>query len=294
MTDRPGPSVCQLLADLHAYRVQTMAPADLQVNIDQRQLLEDTADRAAFVKAGDVVEPFARPEVHGETMATETAAGRGAGGPAALPLRGLPGLQHRAALLPDRALPRARRAGGHAGRTQPPGAASGWPGSRTGSDSASRWYRTPGTGWPAASASVHRQPGIPGSRAGPRQRPWVRFWAPAGGSCPCPPSSWSARTGWSGSRTSTPTGWCGPRRKPSSRPCARWSPYRPDRRARSPCRPDPRTCRAGPTPGRSLVPAGFIGITGRKGGPRARAAAPRVPHPSARGGRAPPALPRLR
>jgi peroxiredoxin len=68
MTERPGPSVCQLLADLHAYRVRTMPPADLQVNIDQRQLLEDTADRAAFVKAGDVVEPFARPEVHRETI----------------------------------------------------------------------------------------------------------------------------------------------------------------------------------------------------------------------------------
>ena len=45
MTDQPAPSVCQLLADLHAYRQRTMAPADLQVNIDQRQLLEDTADR---------------------------------------------------------------------------------------------------------------------------------------------------------------------------------------------------------------------------------------------------------
>jgi peroxiredoxin len=65
MTDRPGPSVCQLLGDLHAYRVQRMPPADLQVNIDQRQLLEDTADRAAFVTAGDVVEPFALPERFG-------------------------------------------------------------------------------------------------------------------------------------------------------------------------------------------------------------------------------------
>ena len=68
MTDRPGPSVCQLLADLHAYRVQTMPPADLQVNIDQRQLLEDTADRGSFVKAGDVVGPFTLPEVQGETI----------------------------------------------------------------------------------------------------------------------------------------------------------------------------------------------------------------------------------
>jgi len=68
MTDRPAPSVCQLLADLHAYRLRTMAPADLQLNIDQRQLLEDTADRAAFVKTGDAVEPFSLPEVLGGTI----------------------------------------------------------------------------------------------------------------------------------------------------------------------------------------------------------------------------------
>jgi peroxiredoxin len=68
MTERPVPSVRQLLADLHAYRLETMAPADLQVNIDQRALLERTADRSAFVKAGDVVEPFSLPEVHGGTV----------------------------------------------------------------------------------------------------------------------------------------------------------------------------------------------------------------------------------
>jgi hypothetical protein len=68
MTERTPPSVCALLADLHAYRLRTMAPADLQVNIDQRRLLEDTADRAAFVRAGDVVEPFSLPEVHGGTI----------------------------------------------------------------------------------------------------------------------------------------------------------------------------------------------------------------------------------
>jgi hypothetical protein len=33
MTERPAPSVCALLADLHAYRLKTMAAADLQVNI---------------------------------------------------------------------------------------------------------------------------------------------------------------------------------------------------------------------------------------------------------------------
>ncbi len=68
MTDRPVPSVCQLLADLHAYRVRTMAAEDLQVNIDQRRQLEETADRAAFVTPGDVVAPFALPEVHGGTV----------------------------------------------------------------------------------------------------------------------------------------------------------------------------------------------------------------------------------
>jgi peroxiredoxin len=68
MTEPTPPSVCALLADLHAYRLRSMAPADLQVNIDQRQLLEDTADRAAFVRAGDVVEPFSLPEVHGGTI----------------------------------------------------------------------------------------------------------------------------------------------------------------------------------------------------------------------------------
>ncbi len=36
MTERPVPSVRKLLADLHAYRLNTMAPADLRVNIDQR------------------------------------------------------------------------------------------------------------------------------------------------------------------------------------------------------------------------------------------------------------------
>ena len=71
MSDRPAPSVTGLLADLHAYRVRTMAPADLQANIDQRRLLEETADRDAFVKAGDVVEPFTLPEVLGGTVDLE-------------------------------------------------------------------------------------------------------------------------------------------------------------------------------------------------------------------------------
>jgi peroxiredoxin len=81
MTEKPPPSVCALLADLHAYRLRTMAPADLQANIDQRQLLEETADRASFVRAGTVVEPFELPEVHGGTVTLD---GLLASGPAVL------------------------------------------------------------------------------------------------------------------------------------------------------------------------------------------------------------------
>ena len=65
MPDRPTPTVTGLLAELHAYRVQTMAPEALAANIDQRRLLEETADRDAFVKPGDLVEPFTLPEVLG-------------------------------------------------------------------------------------------------------------------------------------------------------------------------------------------------------------------------------------
>ena len=68
MAERPTPTVTGLLAELHAYRVETMAPAALAANIDQRRLLEATADRDAFVKAGDVVEPFTLPEVLGGTV----------------------------------------------------------------------------------------------------------------------------------------------------------------------------------------------------------------------------------
>jgi peroxiredoxin len=81
MTGTPVPSVTQLLADLHAYRVQTMDKDDLQANIDQRQFLEDTADRAGFVRAGDIVEPFSLPEVHGGTVDLDQLL---AGGPAVL------------------------------------------------------------------------------------------------------------------------------------------------------------------------------------------------------------------
>ena len=65
MTRIPQESVVQLLADLHAQRVATWRPEDLQVNIDQRKTLLDTANRDRFVKSGDVIEPFSVPEVGG-------------------------------------------------------------------------------------------------------------------------------------------------------------------------------------------------------------------------------------
>ena len=68
MPDRPAPSVTQLLAELHAFRVAHLAPEYVQGNIDQRRQLEETADRAAWVKPGDVIEPFVLPEVLGGTV----------------------------------------------------------------------------------------------------------------------------------------------------------------------------------------------------------------------------------
>jgi peroxiredoxin len=68
MTDRPAPSVTGLLAELHAFRVAHLAPEYVQGNIDQRRHLEETADRAGWVKPGDVIEPFVLPEVLGGTV----------------------------------------------------------------------------------------------------------------------------------------------------------------------------------------------------------------------------------
>ena len=65
MSGEAKESVRQLLAGLHAERVATWPPEQLQINIDQRRELVETADRASFIKAGDVVEPFSLPEVDG-------------------------------------------------------------------------------------------------------------------------------------------------------------------------------------------------------------------------------------
>jgi len=58
-------SLHQIFRDLHAERVRTMDPAKLQINIDQRRTLVDTADPSKWIKAGDKLKPFDLPEVDG-------------------------------------------------------------------------------------------------------------------------------------------------------------------------------------------------------------------------------------
>ncbi|MEI9992514.1 MAG: peroxiredoxin-like family protein [Rhizomicrobium sp.] len=70
-------SVRDLLAQLHAERVATWKPEDLQVNIDQRALLERTADRDGFVKPGDAVAPFTLREVGGADLSLDAVLARG-------------------------------------------------------------------------------------------------------------------------------------------------------------------------------------------------------------------------
>jgi peroxiredoxin len=65
MNETPTESLHRLLAELHAHRVATWRPEDLQVNIDQRQRLVDAAQHARFIEAGDVIEPFRVPDVDG-------------------------------------------------------------------------------------------------------------------------------------------------------------------------------------------------------------------------------------
>lgn len=74
-------SLAKLLADLHAERIRTWEPAALQVNIDQRATLVEQADPAAWIKAGDKVEPFTLLDVEGGEL---TLKGLTAKGPAVL------------------------------------------------------------------------------------------------------------------------------------------------------------------------------------------------------------------
>lgn len=58
-------SLNRQLAELHAERVATWAPAALQVNIDQRQRLVDEAQPDAYVQVGDALDPFTLLNVEG-------------------------------------------------------------------------------------------------------------------------------------------------------------------------------------------------------------------------------------
>ncbi len=76
-TEASRESLHEIFRHLHATRVATMDPAVLQVNIDQRRTLVETADRSRFVKAGDRVEPFSVPEVDGGTLSLDELVARG-------------------------------------------------------------------------------------------------------------------------------------------------------------------------------------------------------------------------
>ena len=58
-------SLAKQLADLHAERVRTWDPAALKINIDQRATLVAEADPDAWIKVGDLVEPFVLQDVEG-------------------------------------------------------------------------------------------------------------------------------------------------------------------------------------------------------------------------------------
>lgn len=53
----------QTLAEFQAKRAETMPADKLKINVDQRRLLVDTADRSRFVKPGDKVETVSLTEV---------------------------------------------------------------------------------------------------------------------------------------------------------------------------------------------------------------------------------------
>ncbi|PUA19660.1 peroxiredoxin-like family protein [Glaciimonas sp. PCH181] len=64
MSDTSKESLHKLLTDLHAHRIATYDPKALQINIDQRQLLVNTADVTRYPKVGDVLSSFSLHEVN--------------------------------------------------------------------------------------------------------------------------------------------------------------------------------------------------------------------------------------
>jgi peroxiredoxin len=61
-------SLNETLAEFQSKRALTMPADRLKINVDQRRLLVETADRSAFIKEGDAVEPFTLAEVDGEEL----------------------------------------------------------------------------------------------------------------------------------------------------------------------------------------------------------------------------------
>lgn len=70
-------SLRTLLGELHAKRVETWEPAALQVNINQRRTLVDTADPESWIKPGDVVPNFGLVEVDGGVLNLEALTAHG-------------------------------------------------------------------------------------------------------------------------------------------------------------------------------------------------------------------------
>jgi peroxiredoxin len=70
-------SLTDLLAALHAERVRTWDPKQLQVNIQQRRTLVDAADRAKWVKVGDQAPDFRLEEVDGEELTLQGLTAKG-------------------------------------------------------------------------------------------------------------------------------------------------------------------------------------------------------------------------
>ncbi len=64
-------SLNRQLADLHAERVATWAPAALQINIDQRQRLVDEARPGDYVQVGDELDPFTLLNVEGGELSRD-------------------------------------------------------------------------------------------------------------------------------------------------------------------------------------------------------------------------------
>jgi len=77
MTTSNTESLNQLLANLHAERVATWSAEALRINVDQRQLLVDTAQPDRYIKVGEVVEPFSVPGVDGEVIELTELVARG-------------------------------------------------------------------------------------------------------------------------------------------------------------------------------------------------------------------------